>query len=104
MFFEARQPVTRDWGKKRLFRGHELSITSDQIFHLMFHVGTLQPMHSAMICVFLGVAEMDVLGDLPRLGTIRVPQPDARGPAQLAQFLETLAFAAGRDLEVSISA
>jgi len=53
--FVARKPVVRRWEGTR--------ISSDQLLHMMFFVGDLEPMHLAMLALFLGCAPHDVDGD-----------------------------------------
>jgi len=101
-FFESRVPYGVRWG------AHEIS--SDQLVHLLFHVGHLAPTHSMMAALFLGVLDHDL--DLAALRdpversrrlAAAVVEPPADPAAQpMADFVATLATAAARDLPILI--
>jgi hypothetical protein len=101
-FFEARTAPRRTWGK-RLLGGPKLAITSDQLFHMMWHVGAIQPTHARMLCVFLGMVPFEALRGTTQLKIDMRPPEDER-TLQLARFLTTLAFAASNELAVAIDA
>lgn len=105
-FFVARQAPRRSWGKRSWFGlgAPPLTITSDQIFHAMFQVGTIEPMHAALLCLFLGAAPLGAMVDRSMLAGTEVERPDDPVAAQLAVFLETLALAAARGLTIDIDA
>jgi hypothetical protein len=105
-FFDAREAPQRAWGKRKLFGlgGPPFSLTTDQLFEMMFHVGSIKPTHGAMLCAFFGVIPLTAIHDREALARASVTIPDGSGAAQLAMFLQALAFAAAHDLTVSISA
>jgi hypothetical protein len=102
-FFEARTAPRRSWGK-RLIGGAKFAISSDQLFHMMWHVGEIEPTHARMVCVFLGVIPFAALGGGKTQRKFDVQAPDESSSRQLAHFLATLAFAAGSELAVAIDA
>lgn len=55
-FFVARQPIVRKWGG--FFSRFKLS--SDQLWHMLFGLGPLQPAHMEMLCIFLGYPDHQV--------------------------------------------
>src|SRR5262249_8370605 len=62
-FFESRQALSVTWGEG----DGAFEIDSDQIFHMLFHVGHLGSTHALMVCLFFGVlphdTELEALGD-----------------------------------------
>lgn len=68
-FFENRGPLVRDWGS--------WSITSDQLLHMLFGLGNLQPSHCRMLCLILGLIQV---------GDTRKPLPQATAGDQSEQF------------------
>lgn len=81
--FEAREPLERRWADGA-------AVTTDQLFEMLFGLGPLQPAHTMMICLFLGLLPEDlppaVLGQL------------GRGEGQLLRLAETLRDDAGARL------
>lgn len=90
-FFRARKPPVRKWPG--------LSITGDQLFHMMFHVGHLAPMHAKMMCLFFGLLRVD---DADEDDTSEAVEPLSANAEQMIRFLNTLAFAASEGVEVLI--
>jgi hypothetical protein len=87
-----------------------IEISSDQLFHMMFMVGALNPAHCLMLALFTGVIPHDTsLHDLKEgsgrarvLATAHVaPEPDA-DIEQLAAFLRMLAVAARMDVPILV--
>ena len=52
-FFERKKPIKISWS----LPDATITITTDQLLEMMFHVGPLQPSHSAILCLFLGMAD-----------------------------------------------
>jgi hypothetical protein len=105
-FFESNQTLAVTWGE-----GDDLvEVDSDQIFHMLFHVGHLGATHAFMVCVFFGIVphdvELDALGDPARrasaLQTATVPQPPSEACEPMAAFLHALVTAARLDVDVLI--
>lgn len=89
-FFRASEPFARTWPA--------LTVTSDQIFHMMFHVGHLQATHAMMLCMFFGLVALDDT-DEPRASSVTVASANGEG---MIRFLNTLAFAASQKLDVLV--
>lgn len=89
-FFRAREPFRRTWPG--------LEVTTDQIFHMMFHVGHLQSTHAMLLCMFFGLAALTA-GDEVRASTVRPESPNSH---QMVEHLDALAFAASQKLDVLI--
>lgn len=89
-FFRARKPLTRKWP--------ELEVTSDQIFHMMFHVGHLQSTHSMLLCMFFGLVSLTEEEET-RANTT---SPQSQNAQQMIEVLNALAFAASEKLDVLI--
>lgn len=105
-FFESSQALAVSWGEGE----HAIEIDSNQIFHMLFHVGHLGATHAFMVCLFFGVVphdlEVSALGDpaarARSLRTATVPQPPSEACEPLAAFLHALATAARLDVDVLI--
>ena len=105
-FFESRIPFGIRWGDG----DDRIELSSDQVFHMLFHVGHLSPTHCLMLCLFLGVLPHDL--DAPILqapGEIRklldaatVADPEVASAAPLAQFVRALARAARHEVSILI--
>jgi hypothetical protein len=101
-FFESSAPLQRRWP------GGEV-ITSDQLFHMMFHVGHLGASHCLMLALFLGAlphsTSPDVLGDRglkqQALATAHVGREEGQ-IEQLATFLRALVSAARLDVRLLV--
>jgi hypothetical protein len=106
-FFESRAPYGVRWADED---GKAIEISSDQLFQMMFMVGTLAPTHCLMLALFFGVIPHDIsLHDLKdQQGRARaleaavVPTEIDGDIEQLAGFLRTLAIAARRDVSILI--
>jgi hypothetical protein len=103
LFFESRDPLAVRWGDG----DGALEIDSNQLFHMLFHVGPIGSTHALLCCLFFGVIphdiELDALDDrLPLLATAAVPQPPDEACEPLAGFLHTLAIAARLDVDVLV--
>jgi len=106
-FFESDEALAVQWA---LADGGTFELDTDQLFHLMFHVGPIGSTHAFMICLFLGAVPHDVdieaLGDAATradvLLTATAPQPPSEACEPLAAFLQTLATAARLDLDVLV--
>jgi hypothetical protein len=90
-FFRLSKPPVRSWP--------ELSITSDQLFHMMFHVGHLQASHALMLCLFFGLISLEDDDDVQREVQVNVESANAQ---QMIDFLNTLAFASSAKLDILI--
>lgn len=105
-YFESRVPYGVRWGEGDDAR----EISSDQLVHLLFHVGHLEPTHSLMAALFLGVVDHDldpsVLRDPAaralRLASAVIVPPTDPDVQPIADFLATLAAAAASDLTILI--
>lgn len=101
-FFESREPLRAQWPDGFTF-------TSDQLFHIMFHVGHLGSTHALMVCLFLGVVPHDldpqILGDRNRraqtLALANVP-PQEGQREQMAEVLRALVMAARLDVQLLV--
>ena len=89
-FFRLRKPPARSWPG--------LTISGDQMFHMMFHLGPLGSSHSMMLCLFFGLLAVSEEEDA-RPSTI---QPETGNALQMIEFLNTLAFAASTKLDILI--
>jgi hypothetical protein len=84
-FFRLREAPVRSWPSG-------LSISGDQLFHMMFQVGHLGSSHAMMLCVFFGLLAM---GDDPNPGArARTVAPRSANARQMVAFVNTLAAAA----------
>lgn len=105
-FFEDQRPVRQRWGG--LLSGR-WELTSDQLLQMMFCVGDVQPIHAAMLALFLGLLPHDtdpaVLGDrtklCQRLGAAKAPAAGEES-LSLIGFLDALVVAALLDCEVLV--
>jgi hypothetical protein len=105
-FFESREALAVSWGEGE----HVIEIDTNQLFHLLFHVGHLGATHAFMACLFFGVIphdlELSALGDpaarAQALKTAQVPQPPSEACEPIAAFLHALATAARLDVDVLI--
>ena len=105
-FFESREPLGASWGDG----DGRVEIDSNQVFHMLFHVGHLGSTHAFMACLFFGVVPHDLdvsaLGDpaarAQALQTAAVPEPPDEACEPIAAFLHALATAARLDIDVLI--
>jgi hypothetical protein len=101
-FFESSAPLQRRWPSGAV-------VTSDQMFHMMFHVGHLGASHCLMLALFLGAlphsTSPDVLGDRglkeQALATAHVAREEGQ-IEQLATFLRALVAAARLDVRLLV--
>jgi len=106
-YFESRVPYGVRWQGEG---GDLIEISSDQLFHMMFMVGPLNPSHCLMLALFTGVIPHTTsLHDLQDdAGRKRVLQsahvaPEADGEIELlAGFLRALAVAARHDIAILV--
>lgn len=91
-FFRLRQPPVRTWPGR-------LTITGDQLFHMLFHVGHLQPSHAKMLCLFFGMMSLDDDGPPRRAGQVPLESANAR---QMLAFVNTLAVVAQNEVDLLI--
>ena len=98
-FSESREPQVRHWG--RFFAG-KFHVTSDQILHMAFGVGSLQPMHAKLLTYFLGYLNdrFEFVGDSANL----VQPGDDQTTLELKFFLIVAALAGTSDIPVHIDA
>ncbi len=105
-YFESRVAYGVRW------EGDEgtIEISSDQLFHMMFMVGALNPAHCLMLALFLGVIPHttslhDLKDDAGRKRVLArtsvAPEPDPE-IEQMAAFLRMLAVAARLDTTILI--
>jgi hypothetical protein len=105
-YFESRAPYGVRWDGP----DGKIEISSDQIFHMMFLVGALNPAHCLMLALFTGVIpHATSLHDLKDdAGRKRVLASAAVSPEadpdieQLAAFLRMLAVAARMDATILV--
>lgn len=105
-FFESREALAVSWGEG----DDEIQIDSDQLFHMLFHVGAIGATHAFMICLFFGIVphdtDLDVLADEAARGRALsqavVPQPPLEACEGMARFLHALVTAARVDCDVLI--
>ena len=90
-FFRQRTAPSRKWSG--------LSITGDQLFHMMFHVGAIGSSHAMMLCLFFGLVSLGDNADAERAQTV---QPQSTNARQMIDFLNTLAFASSQKLDILI--
>jgi hypothetical protein len=105
-FFESREPLAVSWGEGE----DAIEVDSDQLFHMLFHVGHIGSTHAFMVCLFFGVVPHDL--DLAALGdqalraqamqTAAVPEPPSEACEPMAVFLHALATAARLDVDVLV--
>jgi len=101
-FFESPQPLTQRWPDGFTF-------TSDQLFHMLFHVGHLGSTHALMVCLFLGVVPHDldpqILGDRNRraqtFALANIP-PQEGQREQMAEVLRALVMAARLEVQLLV--
>jgi len=101
-FFEAKTPLTGRYPSG-------FAISSDQLLHLMFHVGHLNATHAFMVVLFLGVVphtiDPAIVGDDARRAQVLSMVNLPRAPGQigeLAGFLRACANAARMSVDVLI--
>jgi hypothetical protein len=102
-FFEARRSKMRRWGD-------EFALGSDQVFHMLFHVGEIGSTHAMMCCLLLGLvphdtpadALADVEGRRAALAAAVPPVPPDASCVAMAGFLHALLVAARRQLDLAI--
>ena len=90
-FFTLRKAPSRSWPGG-------LTVTGDQIFHMMFHVGHLGASHAKMLCVFFGLV---ALTDGDHVRAQQVPLESSNGQ-QMVEFLNAMALASSQGLDVLI--
>jgi hypothetical protein len=101
-FFESDEALAVSWG--------EFELDTNQLFHMLFHVGAIGSTHAFMVCLFFGIVPHDLdLGALTdpaarlhALQTATPPAPPSEACEPLAAFLQTLATAARLDLDVLV--
>lgn len=100
-FFESREALSRryDDGAVSPITGKTmpLTISSDQVFHVLFHVGHIQPTHALMVCLFFGLLPHDVDPSLlrdPAIATRASLEPQPGQVDQVAAFLRAAAVSA----------
>lgn len=106
VFFESDAALAVAWGEG----DDAVEIDTNQLFHLLFHVGAIGSTHAFMVCLFFGVVphdlDADALGDpaarAAALRTATVPQPPTESCEPFAAFLHTLATAARLDCDVLV--
>jgi len=107
-FFESRTPITRKWGG--LFS--RFVLTSDQLWQMMFGLGSLQPSHCGMVSLFLGLpSHQEMIGTAPPETTLALIQAEAARliasgsgtqTATMARFVGAMAVAAALDVSLFI--
>ncbi len=105
-FFECREALAVRWGEGE----DEVQIDSDQLFHMLFHVGPVGSTHAFMVCLFFGIVphdlDLDALTEpgarAAALAQAAVPQPPLEACEGLAQFLHALVTAARLDCDVLV--
>lgn len=100
-YFESPVPLVGRWP-------NGIAFTSDQLFHMLFHVGHLQPAHTSMLAFFLGAlpaSDPAVLSDRGRRtqALAQAEIPPAPGQAEeLACFLRAAIVAARLDVPLLV--
>ena len=110
-FFVGRAPITRKWGG--LFR--RFTLTSDQLWHMMFGLGPLQPAHMEMLCLFLGYPDHHVplsqrpeandpdrLLSLLREHVLTAPPDASRQTVEMATFVTSMAISVALNVPVFV--
>ncbi len=108
-FFENRQALAVSWDSDE-DEGDAVEIDTDQLFHMLFHVGNVGSSHAFMVCLFFGVVphdlDLDALADpaarASALAQALVPQPPTEACEPMASFLHALVTAARLDVDVVI--
>jgi hypothetical protein len=90
-FFKLRTPPVRRWPSG-------LTVSGDQVFHMMFHVGHLGASHAKMLCVFFGLIELTE-GDHIRSQQVPLESPNGE---LMVGFLNAMALASSQGLDVMI--
>lgn len=88
-FFRLRTAPSRSWPGG-------VTISGDQVFHMIFHVGNIGASHALMLGLFFGFVSIGELAPQP------APIPDIGNAHQMARFLSTLGRAASQKLDVLI--
>ncbi len=98
-FCASSVPQVRRWG--RFFAG-KFHVTSDQILHMAFGVGSLQSMHAKLLAYFLGYLDdrFELSGDSADL----VRPEDDQTTLEFKFFLAVAALAGTSDIPVHIDA
>jgi hypothetical protein len=105
-FFESDLPQAVTWGDG----DDAVEVDSNQLFHMLFHVGHVSATHAFMCCIFFGIVPHDIdvesIADPARrasaLQTAVVPQPPSEACEPMAAFLHALVTAARLDVDVLI--
>jgi hypothetical protein len=97
--YESKTPVERKWGS---FLSKKTRITSSQILHMAFGVGSLQAAHAKLIAYFLGFVNDDFTvshdaANLPRSG-------DDDSTIELKYFFSVAASAGTSEVPVFVDA
>lgn len=90
-FFRLRKAPQRRWATGE-------TVSADQLFHMMFHVGHLGASHSKMLCLFFGLITVGDT-DEARSNTVELETGNAEA---MIDFLNTLGYAQSEDLDVLI--
>jgi hypothetical protein len=108
-FFESRETLSRRYedGAVSPITGKKmgLTITSDEVFHMLFHVGHIEPTHALMVCLFFGLLPYDTDPDLlddPSLLARASVEPQPGKVEQLAAFLRAAAVSARLDVPLLV--
>jgi len=109
-FFQLKKPVVKKWDS--LFSGK--SVSSDQIFQMLFFVGDIQPSHACMVCLFIGMADPgfnpSLMGELMKnlsarekyLNAISVDEQVAVKTGYLFLFLNAMRLAGCLDVDLLV--
>jgi hypothetical protein len=89
-FFVSRAALKRTWPGG-------VTVTSDQVFHMLFHVGHIGTEHALMVCMFYGLVQVGEGG-----GASKRPKIESPNARRMADFMNALAFAASEKLDVLI--
>lgn len=98
-FYEADAPVERKWGG--LFR-KKTRISSSQILHMAFAVGSLQPVHARLVALFVGYLDAEfAVAEVPSV----FPAPeDDPCTIELKYFFRVAALAGTQNVAVFVDA
>ncbi len=101
-YFEASSPAVRSWGKGK----NTFTLSSDQLWQMLFCVGRIRPMHALMCTYFLGLIPHETTADRltvlareqerlgPMVRGVEIDAPSQGQIADLAGFLRALSVSA----------
>lgn len=97
--YAADKPIARKWGS---FFSRKTRITSSQVIHMLAGTGNLSPLHSRLVCWFLGFLDEEMKPE--HNSENKVAETDIQGVAEFKMFLLAAAFAGANDLILFVDA